>query len=431
VPNETGQNALVFPQGIKFETLLAFFCSAVLLVSLVIVIDRPPLNERTDFSVTYLGSRMVYLGLGTKLYDLTEQQRLKKELLPNSEPLIYEHPPFEALLLAPLGGLPYKTAYLIWGFINVAIWLVLPYLLRPYASVPRDEIGYLLLWLLFLPLGGALFEGQSSLVMLLLYSITFIQMRGGRDFRAGAIFGLALLKFQFALPFMLILLLHRKWSFIKGFLGTATALGIVSVVAIGWRGIVSYIHLLMSITAHPDNSSFGAARGMATVQGFMHALLVGTLGHTAVSVIVTAVSIFLILWAAWNWKRAAMSIDLRTFDLMFSIAVIVSLITSLHMFTPDLSPLIIAMLVAARYFPARNHTLLRMVFGTTLVMFWMPPLFLLLLAHHWVYLWFPVLILFTIAISKLAAIPAEGISSAAIAGQAVSLAEVLDGDKSN
>jgi hypothetical protein len=61
----------------------------------------------------------------------------------------------------------------------------------------------------------------------------------------------------------------------------------------------------------------------------------------------------------------------------------------------------------------------------------MPPLFLLLLAHHWVYLWFPVLILFLVAISRLAEIPAEGIASPAIAGQAVSLAAVLDGDKLN
>jgi len=413
VPVRTAQVApLTSPKGIKFENALALFGSAVLLVFVVFLADRPPTMEEADFSITYIGSRMVYLGMGPKLYDLAEQQRLKRLLVPNSLPLIYEHPPFEALLLAPLGALPYKTAYLIWGLINVATWLMLPTLLRPYAPAPRDDLGYLVLWLLFAPLGVALFDGQSSLLLLLVYSSTFIQLRRGRDFRGGAIFGLGLFKFQFVIPFMLILLLQGKWRFMKGFLATATALGALSLGVVGWRGIISYIHLLMGVAAHPENSSYGAAIGMATVQGFAHPLLRNILGHTAVSLIVAGISIFLILWTAWLWRKSGFAADQRSFDLMFAVAVVVSLVTSMHMFTYDLSPLFLAMLLVAGYFPGRSHTLLRLVLGTTLVMFWMPPLFLLLLARHSVYLWFPVLILFMMGTFKLAEIPMERMPSA-------------------
>jgi len=413
VPVRTAQVApLTSPKGIKFENALALFGSAVLLVFVVFLADRPPTMEEADFSITYIGSRMVYLGMGPKLYDLAEQQRLKRLLVPNSLPLIYEHPPFEALLLAPLGALPYKTAYLIWGLINVATWLMLPTLLRPYAPAPRDDLGYLVLWLLFAPLGVALFDGQSSLLLLVVYSSTFIQLRRGRDFRGGAIFGLGLFKFQFVIPFMLILLLQGKWRFMKGFLATATALGALSLGVVGWRGIISYIHLLMGVAAHPENSSYGAAIGMATVQGFAHPLLRNILGHTAVSLIVAGISIFLILWTAWLWRKSGFAADQRSFDLMFAVAVVVSLVTSMHMFTYDLSPLFLAMLLVAGYFPGRSHTLLRLVLGTTLVMFWMPPLFLLLLARHSVYLWFPVLILFMMGTFKLAEIPMERMPSA-------------------
>jgi hypothetical protein len=423
VPVTTAQNVLAAPKGVKFESLLAWFGCAVLLVSVVLLVDRPPINERTDFSVTYIGSRMVYLGVGAKLYDLSEQQKLKKLLLPDAQPLIFEHPPFEALLLSPLGALPYKTAYLIWGLVNTAIWLFLPYLLRPYASVPRDDLGYLLLWLLFLPLGAALFEGQSSLLVLLLYSITFIQLRCGRDFRAGVVFGLALFKFQFAVPFALILLLQRKWRFMKGFVATATALGLLSLVAVGWRGVVSYIHLLTGIAGHPENPSYGSAIGMATISGFVNPLLGKTLGHAAVCLIVAGASIFLLLWTAWRWRKAGFAADQRTFDLMFAAAVVVSLATSLHMFTYDLSPLMLAMLLVTGYFPGRNNTRLRILLGITLVMFWMPPLFFLLLARHWFYLFFPVLMLFLIGIFKLAEIPPERIPSADIADPEASLAD--------
>jgi len=407
------------------QNIVALIAFTILLVSVVFLADRPPINERTDFSVTYIGSRTVYLGQGSKLYDLAEQQRLKRLLLPDAEPLIYEHPPFEALFLAPLGALPYKTAYLVWGLINVAIWLLLPYLLRPYAPTPRDDLGYLFLWLLFTPLGAALFAGQSSLFLLLLYSITFIQLRSGRDFRAGAILGLALFKFQFVIPLAFIFLLQRKWRFMKGFMATAAALGGLSLVAVGGHGIVSYIHLLVGIAAHPDNASYGSAIGMATIQGFMQPLLGGVLGHLAVSWIVAGVSIFLILWTAWRWRNAGLAADRRTFDLLFAAAIVVSLVTGFHMFTYDLSPLMLAMLLVAGHFPGRrNHTLLRLFLGTTLVLFWFPPLYFALLARHCVYLWFPVLMAFMIGTFKLVEIPAEGMPGTNLADPAVRVAGI-------
>jgi hypothetical protein len=388
------------PKGIEFENIVALFAFAVLLVSAVFWVDRPPTMEKTDFSVTYIGSRMVYLGQGSKLYDLAEQQKLKKLLLPDAEPLLYEHPPFEALLLAPLGALPYKTAYLIWGLINVAIWLMLPYLLRPYAPAPRDDLGYLVLWLLFAPLGVTLFQGQSSLVVLLLYSIAFIELKCGRDFKAGAIFGLALFKFQFIIPFAIIFALRRQWRFIRGFLATAAGLGVLSVVAVGWPGIWGYIHLLVGIATHPDNLSYGTATDMATVQGFVHALLGDLLSHAAVSVIVAGVSTFLILWTVWRWRKTVPAADGRTFDLMFAAAIVVSLVTGLHMFTHDLSPLMLAMLLVIAHFPERGRPALRWTLGVSLVLLWIPLLYFALLAWHCAYLWFAVLMMFLFGVLR-------------------------------
>src|SRR5260370_32617418 len=299
-------------KGMGFsENIVGMLAFVVLLVGVVFLADRPPINERTEFSVSYVGSRMVYLGLGPKLYDLAEQQKVKRVLLPDAEPLIYEHPPFEALLLAPLGALPYKTAYLIWGLINVAIWLMLTYLLRPYAPAPRDDLGYLALWVLFAPLGVALFEGQSSLLLVLLYVIAFIQLRSGRDFQPCAILGLALFKFQFVVPLAVIFLLQRKWRFMKGVLTIGTALGVLSLLAVGWHGIISYIHLLVGIATHPDNSSYGAAIGTPPIQGFLHPFLHTVLGHPLVSMIVAGCSVFLIFWSAGRVSKAGLAPDRR------------------------------------------------------------------------------------------------------------------------
>jgi hypothetical protein len=382
------------------ESVIVFVAAAILLVAAVFWADKPPTMEKTDFSVTYIGSRMVYLGMGPKLYDLDEQRKLKSSLLKNAEPLIYEHPPFEALLLAPLGALPYKTAYLVWGLINVAVWLILPYLMRPYAPMPQDGLGYSVLWFLFAPLGITLFQGQSSLVLLLLFAITLIQLKGGHERTAGLCLGLGLFKFQFVLPFALIFLLRRKWRFTTGFALSAAVLGILSFATVGWAGILNYIKLLAVVSSHPANVSYGSATDMATLQGFVHALLRNSANGLIIRLTVAALSLFLVALVAWSWNRAEH--NRASFDLIFAIAIVVSLITGFHMFAHDLSPLLLAMLLVMPQIPKQGSVGLRVLLWSTLVFFWIPPIYFVLIAHHCMYLLFPLLVIFGGGTLKLA-----------------------------
>ena len=409
---------------LAFDGILAYVGLAILLVSAVFWADATAMREKTDFSVTYIGSRMVYLGQGRQLYDLAEQRKLKAALLKDAEPLIYEHPPFEALLLAPLGALPYKTAYLLWGLINVAIFLTLPRLLRPYATAPRDELAYLALWLLFAPLGVALYQGQSSIVLLLVYALTFSALKQGRDGRAGAILGLGLFKFQFILPFVLIFVLRRQWRFLKGFLATAAGLGVLSVV----RWMVGRVELCGDLLAGHCRASGKCHVRRSHRHGHGAGIRPRRAGKSAGRIprfllLVAAISLGLIGWSAWRWPAAKprrrwhldkgnlRTGDLRKdfrgrgFDLMFSVAVVVALVAGFHMFTHDLSPLLLAMLLVLAHFPeravARGGHRLRITLAVTLTAFWIPPLYFALLAWHVVYLWFPVLMLFMVGTYQL------------------------------
>ena len=376
------------------ENVVIYVAAAVLLTSAVLWADRPSTNERTDFSVTYTASRMVYLGLAPKLYDLREQYRLKSSLLPHAEPLIYEHPPFEALLLAPLGAQPYKTAYLIWGLINVAIWLTLPFLLRPYAPVPRDDLAYAGLWVLFAPLGVTLFQGQSSLVVLLLFSLSFIQWKKGHDFWAGVLLGLGSFKFQFTLPFVAVFFLLRKWRFVLGFLVSAATLAVLSLIAVGWSGIRDYIQLLSHISVGLDNQFFGSSVDMPTIAAFMQAILGKFLSSTTIALIATVTSAALILWTAWWWRKVdPPGKDARS-NLMFAATIVVSLVTGAHMFIHDMSPLLLAVLLVAPGLRGHDQSLWTPFIRTAVVLFWIPPLYFGLLAWHLGYLWLPVLISF-------------------------------------
>src|SRR5215471_11180447 len=103
------------------DTTFAFSGVAILLLSAVFWSARGPNVEKTDFSLTFVGAKIVHDGRGRELYDLNLQKQIRNSLYQHPVPLLLEHPPFEALLLSPLAGASFRTAYLIWGLANAAI----------------------------------------------------------------------------------------------------------------------------------------------------------------------------------------------------------------------------------------------------------------------------------------------------------------------
>src|SRR5260370_26679907 len=127
---------------------------------------------------------MVNQDWGTRLSDFYLQKRVRDCFFGPPNRLFFEPPPFEALLLSPLAALPFRTAYLVWGFLNAAVWLLLIFLMRPHLPAPLEDLGYVALWLLFAPLGVALYQGQSSMILLALYATAFVLLRHGNNFVA-------------------------------------------------------------------------------------------------------------------------------------------------------------------------------------------------------------------------------------------------------
>jgi len=188
--------------------------------------------------------------------------------------------------------------------------------------------------------------------------------------------------------------LRRKWTFLAGFALSGLGLGILSLAAVGWQGMVGYVHLLLNVAGHPENVSYGNPVGMATVQGFVYAILGGRASGRTISTVVAAASLFLIVIAAQHWPPENNKGSETAFDLKFAAAVAVSLVTGFHMFAHDLSPLMLAMFLVAAHSPTHGRPALKGALWTTLVLLWIPPLQFLLLAGHRVYLLFPVLMAF-------------------------------------
>lgn len=384
------------------ENGLILVAAAFVLLTVVYRASSSLFRERTGFSITYVGLSILHQNAPAKLYDLKRQAAVRDSLFTYHKSLIFEHPPFEAFLLEPLAALPYKQAYLVWGVLSVLLWLAVPLILRPYASAPREPLGYFALWFLFPPLWIALLQGQPSILLLFIYSITFIALKRGQDSRAGVYLGLGLFKFQFVLPFVLIFLVRRKWRFLAGFFATASMLGILSLIAVGGEGVLSYIRLLFEIASHPNNLPLGKATGMATLKGFVQLILGHTGSPMLVDIVVAAVSMFLIVYTGEYWRQLDRSNPAGGSDLMFAAALVVALVTGFHMFSHDMSPLMIALLLLLAHFPGRDRPVLRLGLATMLVLLWLPPLYLWLISRYLMCLIFPILALVGLTVLHLA-----------------------------
>src|SRR5579862_2099349 len=100
-----------------------------------------------DFSIFYTAGTIVRQGFATRLYDTGLQFQIQKQFASQvfirQGPLPYNHPPFEALVFAPLTRLSYPAAYVIWDGLNLLILASLPFLLRPYVPLLRQySVGF-------------------------------------------------------------------------------------------------------------------------------------------------------------------------------------------------------------------------------------------------------------------------------------------------
>lgn len=378
-----------------------------LLFSLVLLSVKFGYVPRSDFITFYTGGLIIRQGNATRLYDLGEQTRIDRQLF-NREgynPNLNVHLPFEALGFRALATLSYVKAYVLWGAVNVLFWVFFQHLTRRHTPIPRNAYRYLWLCSLFFPLWVALMRGQTAVLLLLLFSLSFVCLKRGQDFRAGIFLGLGLIKFAIVLPFALICILRSKWRLMAGFMVAASVYGLLSVIAVGPSGLWSYANLLIDTIRNPGNPAYGesfTAWGMPTIGGFFATLLTGRLPPVYTSVLGAAVSAPLVLFAAWRWRREDCARDRSSLGLMFAAALAVSQVTAPHLYVHDLTLMLLAVLLVIGSSQWLEKSRQRVVLTGIMVILFCPPAYVLLMRWQATYVFAPVLVAFALAAISLA-----------------------------
>ena len=303
----------------------------------------------SDFATLYGAGTIVREGLGRQLYDERTQFRVQRGFAPDvlirQGAFPYMHAPFEAAVFVPFSLLSYFHAYLLWNLINLVVLCSVPWVLRPYLGILRG--GPPLLWVLvaaaFFPIFIAFLQGQDIIFLLLFFTLTFISLKNGREFAAGAWLGLGLFRFHLVIPLLLVLVLRRRGKAVLGFSAVALALGLISVAVVGWKAMAGYPAYVWRV----ENVLGAVSADMPSLRGFLDSMIGISFAPGFNMVVVALTSIALVIFAASFWKPANSD---RQFDLCFSLCVTISVMVGYHAFIYDLSLLLLPLLILANRF---------------------------------------------------------------------------------
>jgi alpha-1,2-mannosyltransferase len=391
----------------RFNPLLLLFLAGMLAVQVAVFWSVRNLIRAgyPDFTIFYSAGNIVRTGMGTQLYDDDTQYSAQKQFAAGVHirqgPLPYNHPPFEALLFVPFTYLPYFTAYILWGVVNLLILLALPLLLRPHVSLLQR--GSPVLWsfmgLAFFPVFVALLQGQDVLVLLLLLTLAFVALKKNSDFAAGCWLGLGLFRFHLVLPIVFMLLLQKRTRLFGGFLSAALALLLISVAVVGVTTTWNYPWYVWRIEQAMGRGSI-VPSDMPNLRGLMDGILTAWTTPQFTNIIVVAVSLILVLFAV---RRLSNTAQANPLPLGFAFVVLTTVLVSYHAFAYDLSLLLLPVWLVVNHSvegrSPRDLTKLALL-GPVLVLFFSPLLMLLWLRYGRLNLLAPVLLVWWWGISR-------------------------------
>jgi hypothetical protein len=292
----------------------------------------------TDFSSFWMAGKLILQGKSP--YDIVawgegfRQFELGFLLTP-----VFLYPLPLALLLAPLGMLPFQNAYIVWVMLSQLMIIASLTILLTLETNPRRKLFFIPLFtgiVLFRPTILTLIQGQlSGLFLFALVWIAFLWQKG-KWFWGGILLGLLVLKPN--LGFMVIvlvaiwLLLNKNWTALYGTLVS----GIIVLIAglmynPAW--VMQYLHIgntklaetfggsptvwgMGALISHNRTGAtliFGSLAGLVILFGFFRTLLHSHATLRPVSVLALAVSINLLVTPyTWTYDQLLLILPLTT-----------------------------------------------------------------------------------------------------------------------
>jgi hypothetical protein len=307
------------------------------------------LAGRADFRAMYAAGYLVRTGHRHQLYEYPIQARFQDLVVgPSNTPLPFNHLAYESLLFVPLSVFTYRTAYFIFLFANLFLLGICFVMLRSWTRNLAKVYRWLpvALFVAYLPIAATLIQGQDSILLLTIFTGAFVLMERNQSTLAGALVGLAMFKFQLAVPIALIFLFWRGWRFVAGFVATSAVVLCVSSWLVGFAQMKTYAHLLSTMSSASGSAYFprvATPNQMPNLRGLIFGLANHNIPASLVLIAIAISSAVLLLWAATRQNIQ------RTLSALL-VAVTVAALVSYHLNLHDLSVMFLPILSVLDHF---------------------------------------------------------------------------------
>lgn len=218
------------------------------------------------------------------------------------------YPPVFLAVFAPFTLPPPPIGFLLWTVANLL--LAVPVARNLASHFPANQRRMMTaLLLLFYPFGMALFVGQMVVVLLFAFWKGYLALERGDDLRAGAWFGLLLMKPQYAAVLLLVLLVKRRWSAIAGATASGFGLLVTSLAVGGLDGVIAYVRMILIDYPNYSGGLAISPQGMISWRGLVLNMepdvsKIPGLVLTAVLSLISLVVLAIIWRGAWNPRVA-------------------------------------------------------------------------------------------------------------------------------
>jgi len=344
------------------------------------------LHGHADFRHLYTAGFMVRSGYGHELYDYDKQKSSQDALVsPEEIAMPFNHLAYEALLFIPLSLLSYRAAYFTFLVLNLALLAMSFRLLRPRMDTLAQVWRWLpvAMFLAFLPIAAAFMQGQDSILLLTLLAAAMVSLNRGREFAAGLLVGLGLFKFQVVIPIALLFLAWRRWRFSAGFAVAAAVVGSGSLWLVGLSQAEVYVRSLFSMSialnSPLDHYRYGIVpNSMPNLRGLIYGLEGAHLSASWIQAVTIAASALVLLLVAARAPGSRSATD------ALLLAITASAVVSYHLFSHDLSVLLIPLAVTLNRFigaEATGDRRSRLILHVSALMF-VAPASVSFIPHH-------------------------------------------------
>ena len=217
-----------------------------------------------DLTLVYIGIRIAFEHGWSHVYSLPLQHELFTQLRPHADFNDGERflsPPPYAWLVLPLTLAGPVAAVYAWLAVSLAALAAAWRMAAPGSGAPKAV--WLLAAVAWYPVLYALSLAQPDLAIVLIVASAWRLAASGRQWLAGAVLGLSVIKPQLTLLLPVVLLFSGRWRIAAAWAAVAAALAALSLAAVGGQGLHDYLSLL------------GEAQGVTNNRYFTYAYVLG------------------------------------------------------------------------------------------------------------------------------------------------------------